>query len=223
MPPTRRPQHLALPPASVAGWKQLNEARAEYDRLTAQWRAAGQRLEQLEGERVKAEHLDRRRASGMARKKPEAPHPGWPERDAVDRQLAEARDRREALAGALVDAEADLEQLLADNGEAWQADAEAAAEQARQELAAAVESWAEARSAFRERQALVHWLRTGPRRSWRATPTGGHLEALRGPNGQPVVAQVVVEALRADAAGLPVAAPSRGVAVALVHPGPEAA
>ncbi len=60
--------------------------------------------------------------------------------------------------------------------------------------------WRTARAAWRERAALVTWLQTGPERSFRAT--SGHLRAPAGPNGGPVTAEAVLEALAADAAGV---------------------
>lgn len=196
---TGRHTHYVLPPAELADWPPLAKLRAEYERLLAQHQASGQQLARLEDERVKAEHVDRRKAAGILRKRPAAEHPGFPERDKVDEALAAERARRDALAGALEDVERELEAVVQEHRAAWVAEVEAARQEAREALRAAVEAWAEARQQLRARDALVAFLEGFPERASYRAPADGPVAGLTAPHGGPFTASAVLEALRAEA------------------------
>ena len=190
---------LSLPPEGLADWPALARARAEYDRLLAQHQASGQQLARLEEERQKAENEDKRRAAGILRKRPGDPHPGWPKRNEVDQAAAAERDRREALGGALLAAEADLRALGAEHQAAWAADVAEQLHGAREQLRQAVEAWAAARDRLREASALAAWVDRLPDLTAYRVRHLIHVDGLKAPHGGPPTAGEVLTALRAEA------------------------
>jgi hypothetical protein len=133
------------------------------------------------------------------RKNPGGPHPGWPKRDQVDEAIRAEQHRHDALGEALAQAEGDLEALVDEHRATWLAEAQAAREDARDDLRAAIDALAAARLRLAERVALADWVEHFPEVATFRVHEGGPMPPLVAPHGGPPSWSEVLAALRAMA------------------------
>lgn len=197
---TGRGMRLVLPDPVPLGftWPELAAARVELlDLAERQGQALGE-LGALEEGRHVAEQRDDR-ARRVAARKGEKP-PATTALKAHDEKLDLARRQAEALAGAIEDAEADALAVLAEHGERFAADAEAALTKSGRKVHRAIDALDAALAELGDVRALRPFL-ADPQRAYRpgeARP----LPSLRRVNGDPYLVMDAVAALRALADAL---------------------
>lgn len=187
---------IELPPATK--WKQLEQARADHERLKEEQRANYRRLEELSARREQALAEDRAALADALLASSEEPDDSAVEE--VDREITAANRRAEALELALDGSEQKLIAAVNANRESWVSEQVRAVEKARKALEAKLAAYLEARHARAEESALLNWLRGFPdeqpnfRGAWDA-PLAGVL----GQNSEPIGWERIEAAMRADA------------------------
>jgi len=185
--------NLRLPKTN---WPPLQKAVAQYERLREEQNVTQARVYDLARELEDAREKDRQAyAKAIAAGEGD---PGTPAEGKTQDELHNAQRRLEALALAVKNAEQALAAVVEANRDKWAGEASDEAEQARQELADAVEKLAAANERHAERRALVAWLSGFPEQA-SIRVVAPPIRGLPRPSGEAYFVSDVLDALRAAA------------------------
>lgn len=185
----------ALPPEITS--KPIQAAADNLARLSAEEITARRDLARLEDGRRGALAADRAAyAEALAGGKSD---PGTAALDEHDARIREARRRTEALAVAVERASDDLAGAMEKHGPAWDKQVSAELAEARTAYAAAVEAMAAARQRVGVLAATLGFIESGGRQRVFRSALPITMPSLVGRNGEGMLADAVIDALRSEA------------------------
>lgn len=186
---------LALPPTTPR--KLLETARQGHAKLQEELREVDQRLERLALEREGAIKADRVALAHALREGKEEPDDRSVQK--VDKAIAAAVRRREALELALDDSEQELVALVAEHRDTWVGEQEQAVAAVHAKLQSALAGYLAARNELSEARALARWVAGFPETSPTYRPVDPPVTGLKRANGEPFFWPEVAAALSTDA------------------------
>jgi len=173
----------------------IAKAAQEWERLLGEQRRAEAAVVAMQEERAGAVKADRHALAEALRKG--GKEPADTAVTVVERKLATALRRAEALAVAAASARADLDAVVSDHRAAWQAHLDGELAEALGQAGVALDKLAAVHDRAAGALAATSWLATYPNRPFLP---GGHLSVVRdlvGPSGDAMAWPAVLGALRA--------------------------
>lgn len=205
--------HVVLQNLPATSWAELEQLREQHEQLQARRRETGGKLEELRAAHAKIDEQHRADfAAALIAGKPEPPRTAL---EKIETDIAAAARRSEALVDALGLLEGELAALLAEHRADWKKAAEDEREEARAELATALDTLERSVARLAEVSALVRFVGSPEPVAYRPRPLT--VPDLRSPSGDPLPVDALIASLRglAPPPPQPVPAqpqPTRGIA-----------
>jgi len=182
-----------------SGWRELEKARAIYERLTSEYRSTRLLLQTLGVERQAALESDREGHAKALREGKSEPDAGGVGK--VDTKIETAKRKLDALELAIDESEDELIALVEAKNPRWLNANAQEQETKRKAYAEAIEQLAQAREELAVSRATERWLRDFPRRERKPRVVLWPLPGLRNElNQEPLAWESLLACFRADAA-----------------------